>query len=240
MAELTGKTAVIAGADEIGRGIAKRFARAGAAVSLADAAAMNGALSCDVLVLNLLGAPHLAALEQQGDAHFTAALERVADAAALMRAALPAMRARGGGRIILIGHRYGESVNEGLGPYNAAATALLGLMRTAAVEWGKWGVATNLLLPFADTAELRAAREKRPKIIDLFVGQTALKRAGDPIEDIGGAALFLASDDGAFINGQVIYADGGQHIAGPVLNPIKYVDSAIPGLAKREPGVQES
>ncbi|MGD9979087.1 MAG: SDR family NAD(P)-dependent oxidoreductase [Hyphomonadaceae bacterium] len=223
MTELAGITTIIAGADEIGRGIAKRFAGAGAAVSMADATAENGAFSCDVLVLNLLGAPHLAALEQQDDAHFTAALARVTDTAALMRAALPAMCDRGGGRIILIGHRYGKSVNEGLGPYNAAATALVGLMRTAAVEWGKWGIATNLLLPFADTAELRAARERRPKIIDLFIGQTPLKRAGDPIEDIGGAALFLASHDAAFINGQVIYADGGQHIAGPVLNPIKYV-----------------
>jgi NAD(P)-dependent dehydrogenase (short-subunit alcohol dehydrogenase family) len=240
MAELNGKTAVVVGADEIGRGVAKRLARAGAAVSAAEPHDMAGAASCDILVLNLLGAPALAALEQHDDAAFGAALRRVATAAALMRASLPYMRERGGGRIILIGHRYGESVNEGIGPYNAAAAALVGLMRTAAVEWGKWGVATNLLLPFADTAELRAAREKRPKIIDLFIGQIALKRAGDPVEDIGGAALLLASDDGAFVNGQVIYADGGQHIAGHVLNPIKYVDSVIPGLAKREPGIQES
>jgi NAD(P)-dependent dehydrogenase (short-subunit alcohol dehydrogenase family) len=95
-------------------------------------------------------------------------------------------------------------------------------MRTSAVEWGRFGVTTNLLLPFANTEELRAAHAKRPKIIDLFTGQTALKRAGDPIADIGGAALFLASADGAFVNGQVIYADGGQHIAAPVLNPAKY------------------
>ena len=220
MSELFGKTAMIVGSDEIGRGIAKRFTRAGAAVSVSDDATLSA--SSDVLVLNALGAPVVATLELQSDASFSGALARVSNAAALMRNALPAMRARGGGRIILIGHRYGETVVEGIGPYNAAATALLGLARTAAVEWGRYGITTNVLLPFAATAELRAAHERRAKIIDLFVGQTALGRAGDPVEDIGGAALFLASADGAFVNGQVIYADGGQHIAAPVLNPMKF------------------
>ncbi len=222
MSELSGKNALVVGADEIGHGIAARFSRAGASVSLADVTAQPTERQCDVLVLNTLGSPQITPLETQDDAAFTSALERVAAAAAFMRSALSHMRARGGGRIILIGHRYGETVSEGIGPYNAAAFALLGLGRTAAVEWGQYGVTTNILIPFADTAELRAARDKRPKIIDLFIGQTALGRAGDPIEDIGGAALFLASDDGAFVNGQVVYADGGQHIAAPVLNPIKF------------------
>jgi NAD(P)-dependent dehydrogenase (short-subunit alcohol dehydrogenase family) len=220
MSELSGKTALIVGGDEIGRGIAKRFTRAGAAVSVSDD--LTSAAAGDVLVVNTLGAPAIGALEAQTEASFDAALARVSQAATLMRAALPAMRERSGGRVILVGHRYGETVSDGIGPYNAAAYALLGLARTAAVEWGKYGVTTNVLLPFADTAELRAAHERRAKIIDLFIGQTALGRAGDPVEDIGGAALFLASADGAFVNGQVIYADGGQHIAAPVLSPVKF------------------
>jgi NAD(P)-dependent dehydrogenase (short-subunit alcohol dehydrogenase family) len=222
MVELARKNALIVGGDELGGGIAKRFARDGALVSLTDA--MDSALpnALDILVLNILGAPHLAPLEAQAPAAFDAALQRVGACVRLMQAAAPLMRARGGGRIVLIGHRYGETVGEGIGAYNAAACALIGLTRTAAIEWGKWGITTNLLLPFADTAELRAAREKRPKIIDLFTGQIPLRRAGDPVEDIGGAALFLASADGAFVNGQIVHADGGQHVAAPVLNPIKY------------------
>lgn len=223
MAELAGRRALIMGADEIGRGIAKRFARAGAAVSVADTAAADALTGLDVLVLNTLGAPALAPFEGQSEATFADALASVAAAADAMRVAAPQMRDRGGGRIILIGHRYGESVNEGLAPYNAAAWAFIGLMRSAAVEWGKWGVTTNLLLPFAATEELRAAHARRPKIVDMFTGQLPLRRAGDPVEDIGGAALLIASDDGAFINGQIVYADGGQHIAAPVLNPIKYL-----------------
>jgi len=220
--ELAGKTVLIVGADDIGLGIAKRFSRAGASVSVTDAREPPGLIACDALVVNTLGPPDVAPLEQQSDGAFSAALERVTVAAGLMCAALTGMRDRGGGRFILIGHRYGETVSEGIGPYHAAACALVGLMRSAAVEWGKWGVTTNLLLPFASTAELRAAREKRPKIVDMLTGQVALKRAGDPVEDIGGAALYLASADAAFVNGQVLYADGGQHIAAPVLNPSKY------------------
>lgn len=222
MNELARQQALIAGADEIGRGIAERFSRAGARVSITDSLTPAGDVACQLLVLNVLGAPALAPLEHQGDAAFAAALQRVTAAAALMRAAAPSMREAGGGRIILIGHRYGDSVNEGLGPYSTAAAALIGLMRSAAVEWGKWGITTNLLVPFADTEELRAAHAKRPRIIDLMQSQIPLQRAGDPVEDIGGAALYLASADGAFINGQVLYADGGQHIAGPVLNPIRF------------------
>jgi NAD(P)-dependent dehydrogenase (short-subunit alcohol dehydrogenase family) len=218
--ELAGKRALVVGADDIGRGVAARFERAGAAVTLTDAA--DDVIATDVLVLNLLGAPALAPLEQQASAAFDAALNRVTSAATTMRAALSAMRERGGGRIILIGHRYGETVSEGIGPYNTAAFALVGLMRTAAVEWGQWGVTANLLVPFADTDELRRAHAKRPKIIDVFTGQIPLRRAGDGIDDIGGAALFLASQDAAFVTGQIVYADGGQHIAAPVLNPIRF------------------
>jgi len=49
-----------------------------------------------------------------------------------------------------------------------------------------------------------------------------LRRAGDPVEDVGGAAALLASDTMGWVNGEVVYADGGQHVAGPVLNPARF------------------
>jgi len=251
MTDLVGKTAIVFGADAIGGGIAVGLARAGArltvfdvdvaraeavtadiadaraiAVTLGDSAslieAVRATCGADILVNNPLPAPRPAALETQATAHFTEAFAAVQAAALVMQAVFPEMKARGGGRIINIGHRYGEAVNEGIAPYNAAAWALVGLTRTAAVDWGQHQIATNLLLPFADTPELADARLRRPKVIDLLTNQLALGRAGDPIDDIGGAALFLASDDARWINGQTIYADGGQSIAGPVLNPVKF------------------
>jgi 3-oxoacyl-[acyl-carrier protein] reductase len=228
---LADRVALVLGRDEIGNGIATRLTRAGAAVTIhepdrqtpADIGALVAGLvrtpaRLDILVCNLLPA----AFETQGDALLAAAFDRVRLTVAAMRAALPHLRAAGAGRIILIGHRYGESVSEAIGAYNAAAWSLVGVTRTAAVEWGQYQITTNLLLPLARTAEFATAHARRPAILDLLLSQLPLRRIGDPIEDVGGAALFLASDEACFINGQVIHADGGQHVAGPLLNPARF------------------
>jgi 3-oxoacyl-[acyl-carrier protein] reductase len=176
----------------------------------------------DLLVLNVLGEPHLAPLESHEDSAFANGLSRIRAAAQAMRAAVAKLEASGRGRIVLIGHRYGLTVNEGLAAYNAAAWALIGLTRSAAAEWGRLKISTNLLMPFAQTPELETYRAQRPRPIDALLGQIPLRRAGDVEEDIGGAVVFLAGPGGAFINGEIVYADGGQHIAGPVLNPGKF------------------
>ncbi|RPH54777.1 MAG: SDR family oxidoreductase [Lysobacterales bacterium] len=176
----------------------------------------------DVLVCNLLSAAAPRLLEHLDTMALDVALSRVRSTVAAMRAALPALRDSGRGRIVLVGHRYGESVSEALGAYNAAAWSLVGLARTAALEWGQYQIATNVLLPLTQTAEFDDARTRRPKVIDLLVSQLPLRRVGHPIEDIGGAAAFLASDAVCFVNGQVVCADGGQQVAGPVLNPARF------------------
>lgn len=175
----------------------------------------------DILVVDLLPGAMPAPLDQTPADAMGAALARVTATSAAMRAALGGLRAGGRGRIILIGHRYGVSVAEGIAPYNSAAWAMVGLMRSAALDWGRYAIATNLLLPAAATSEFEATRAARPQVFDLLVSQLPLKRMGDPIDDIGGAAVMLAGDAASFINGQVVNADGGQHIAGPVLNPVK-------------------
>jgi NAD(P)-dependent dehydrogenase (short-subunit alcohol dehydrogenase family) len=187
-------------------------------VSAAIAAAARTYGAVQILVNNPLAAPFIAPLEGQQQQHFGAAFDRIQAAAAAMRAVMPCMRDARWGRIVNIGHRYGEGVNESIAAYNAAAWSLVGLTRSAAVDWGQYQIATNLLLPAADTPEFRDCRERRTKVLDLMVGQLPLRRMGDVVEDIGGAAVFLASDESTFVNGQVVYGDGGQHIAGPVLN----------------------
>ena len=194
--------------------------RVGAAVSDAMGQ-LNQPL--DVLVCNLLPAADACPLERLDTTNLDLSLRRVQATAAAMRAALPSLRESGRGRIVIVGHRYGENVSEALGAYNAAAWGLVGLARTAALEWGQYQIATNVLLPLARTTELDAARERRPKVIDLLVSQLPMRRVGDPVEDVGGAAVFLASDAVCFVNGEVVCADGGQQVAGPVLNPARFV-----------------
>jgi NAD(P)-dependent dehydrogenase (short-subunit alcohol dehydrogenase family) len=174
------------------------------------------------LINNLLPTPALAPLEEQTTALFSHVFARVQATVCAMQTAMPYMRDAGEGRIVIVGHRYGEVVSEGLAAYNAAAWSLVGITRSAALDWGRDQIATNLLLPLANTSELQQAHAQRPSIIKLMLSQVPLQRAGDCIEDIGGAALFLVSDAANFINGEVIHADGGQHVAGPVLNPIRF------------------
>ena len=176
----------------------------------------------DVLVCNLLPSSHACPLADLDDASMDDALASVRATLAAMRAALPWLRDSGRGRIVIVGHRYGESVSESLGAYNAAAWGLVGLARAAAVEWGPHQVATNVLVPLARTAEFEAARTRRPGVVDRLVDQLPLRRVGDPVEDVGGAAALLASDTMCWVNGEIVYADGGQHVAGPVLNPARF------------------
>ena len=186
-------------------------------------AALRDLGALDVLVCNLLPDSRPCALEQLEGPVLHESLACVRKTLSVMQASLEHLRASGRGRIVLIGHRYGENVSEALGAYNVAAWALVGLARSAAVEWGQYQIATNVLLPVANTAEFQSARTRRPAVIDRLVSQLPLGRVGDPVEDIGGAAVFLASDAACFVNGQVIHADGGQHVAGPVLNPARFI-----------------
>jgi NAD(P)-dependent dehydrogenase (short-subunit alcohol dehydrogenase family) len=260
---LPGRTALVVGLDDIGTGIARRFAREGAQLTGLDPenpararklaaeldsawglsrgepasaakALLNEAIveeigrairtlgRLDVLVCNLLPPPQPCPLERLDDTGLDAAFATVRGTLVAMRAALPALRESGRGRIVLVGHRYGASVNEAIGAYNAAAWGLLGLARSAAVEWGQYQITTNVLLPLARTAEFDAARARRPAVVDLLVSQLPLRRVGDAEEDVGGAAVFLASDAACFVNGEVLCADGGQQVAGPVLNPARF------------------
>lgn len=129
-----------------------------------------------------------------------------------MRAALPYMKKQGGGHILNIVSVYGDSTWRALGDYNAASEAVKALTRTAAEEWGPYGVLVNAIMPAADTPAYQRYRAQQPERADQLVKNSALARMGDPARDIGGAAMFLVSESGRFITGHMVFADGGQHL----------------------------
>jgi hypothetical protein len=88
-------------------------------------------------------------------------------------------------------------------------------MRAVASEWGP--VRANMLVPFADTPGFRAFRERNPQEVDSRIRMTAMRRIGDPVKDIGGAAVFLGSSDTQFVNGMMVHADGGAHLIAPAI-----------------------
>ncbi len=175
----------------------------------------------DILVNAALEEPVWARLETLTDADVDGALRQgFYSALWAMRAVLPRMREQGGGRILNVGSIYGENVAEYIGGYAAAAEALRALTRTAAQEWGRDGVLVNLLMPTVDGERFQAYRARHAADVEMKLPLIAMQRFGDPVEDVGGAAVYLVSDDSAYITGYTIHADGGYHMAGPVYVPV--------------------
>jgi 3-oxoacyl-[acyl-carrier protein] reductase len=123
-------------------------------------------------------------------------------------ACLPAMKARGAGRIILTSSITGPVTGfPGWSHYGASKAGQLGFMRTAAIELAAHGITVNAVLPGNIATEglagLGADYEKT------MAASIPLRRLGT-VTDIANAALFFASDEAAYITGQSLVIDGGQ------------------------------
>ena len=127
----------------------------------------------------------------------------------IARAAIPALKGSPAGRIINTASVMAEVTDIGLAAYCASKAGVAGLTRTLALELGKFGITANYLLPGAiRTGMTSALWDERPDIAEIWAKKAALRRLGAP-EDLARAALFLASDDAAFVTGQGLAADGG-------------------------------
>jgi NAD(P)-dependent dehydrogenase (short-subunit alcohol dehydrogenase family) len=126
-----------------------------------------------------------------------------------VRSEVPALRASGGGSIVITASGLGLAAMPGHSPYIAAKSGVIGLMRSAAIEYGAEGIRVNCLCPgaintpmflglqAADPEMARQARERNP-----------MKRFGEP-EEIAAAAVWLASDGSSYVNGHPLVLDGG-------------------------------
>jgi len=126
----------------------------------------------------------------------------------LARACLRAM-VPGGGSIVLIGSQLARVAAPGYASYCAAKGAVESLVRALAVDFGPSGVRVNALAPGLVATPL--AYVDRPDFDDQVAGMAArlpLRRIGQP-EDMAGPAVFLLSDDSAWMTGQSLVVDGG-------------------------------
>ncbi|HTX02699.1 MAG TPA: SDR family oxidoreductase [Candidatus Acidoferrales bacterium] len=122
------------------------------------------------------------------------------------RAAAVEMRQTGGGSIILTSSR-SYLGNIGQSNYAASKGGVVSLMRTLALEYGKWNVRVNALAPGYIETPMTAAIPERVR--HLALEGTPLRRAGRP-EEVASATLFLASEDASYITGIVLAIDGGR------------------------------
>ncbi|MEI7785247.1 MAG: SDR family oxidoreductase [Betaproteobacteria bacterium] len=115
---------------------------------------------------------------------------------------------RGQGKIINICSVQSELGRPGIAPYTASKGALKMLTKGMAIDWGPLGLNVNGIGPGYFKTELNQKLVDDPTFSAWLVGRTPSRRWGD-LDDLGGAAVFLASQASRFVNGHILYVDGG-------------------------------
>lgn len=126
----------------------------------------------------------------------------------LAREVLPAMQRKRWGRIINIASLQSRRAFPDSIPYGASKGGIEQLTRAMAEAWSRDGINCNAIAPGFFPTELTRAVFDDPQRRDWAAGQTAIGRNGR-LEDLHGAAIFLASKASDYITGQTIYVDGG-------------------------------
>ena len=163
----------------------------------------------DIAVANAAANPYYGPLSGLPDETFDKVfLNNVKSVLWLANMTIPGMAGRGAGSFIVVGSIAGLLGNTVVGAYGISKAADHQLVRNLAAEWGPKNVRVNAIAPGLIRTEFARALWEDDKRRQERESATPLRRLGEP-RDIGGIAVFLASDAAAFITGQVIVADGG-------------------------------
>jgi NAD(P)-dependent dehydrogenase (short-subunit alcohol dehydrogenase family) len=163
----------------------------------------------DIAVANAAANPYYGPLTGIPDETFDKIFENnVKSVLWLAGMVIPGMAARGGGSFIAVGSIGGLIANTVIGAYGMSKAAGHHLVRNLAAEWGPKNVRVNAIAPGLIKTEFARALWEDEARRAARIEATPLRRLGEP-RDVGGIAVFLASDAAAFITGQCIVADGG-------------------------------
>jgi NAD(P)-dependent dehydrogenase (short-subunit alcohol dehydrogenase family) len=125
-----------------------------------------------------------------------------------MKYEIPAMVSAGGGAIVNTASVAGLVGERGIGAYSASKHGVVGLTRSAALDYIGQGVRINAVCPGATRTRILANWFQDPKVESFILSRHPIGRIAEP-EEIARAVLFLASDDASFIVGQALAVDGG-------------------------------
>ena len=232
--------AVVTGAAQgIGSAIALRLAADGYEVVRLDASGGEGIVRCDIrdqtalrevteqvgpvdVLVNNAGIWRFSKLEDVCVADFRDVLDvKVLGAFLCAQTFGKGMLERGSGSIVNVVSIAAAHANVGVGAYSASKAGLLALTRTIATEWGPRGVRCNAvgpgLVPTPGTSDVY----DDPAVVKARSGAVPLRRLGKP-GDIANVVAFLAGEQASYVNGQVLYVDGGLSQALMTLLPRPY------------------
>jgi gluconate 5-dehydrogenase len=162
----------------------------------------------DILVSNV-GLRNRQPIDQLAGADMRAMLEvNLTAPFILAKKASALMLPRRWGRLIMVTSVAGPLSRAGDAAYTAAKGGLAALTRSLAAEYGPHGITANAIAPGFFATETNAARVADPKMGPVVELRVPLRRWGEPHE-IGGAAVFLASEEASYVNGHVLTVDGG-------------------------------
>ncbi len=123
------------------------------------------------------------------------------------RAMLPLLQRRSGGAIVNLASDLVTRPSIPYHDYTTAKAALVGFSRNLAAELGPLGIRVNCVAPGL-VYPTQASAATPEEVREMLIAQTPLRRIATP-EDVAGPVLFLASDWGRFVTGQVLHVDGG-------------------------------
>ena len=166
----------------------------------------------DILVCNAAVNPYYGPLSEIPDSAFKKIMEtNVHSSLWLCTMVIPQMAERGNGSVIIVSSVAGFRGHNELGAYAISKAADFQLTKNLAVEWGPANVRVNCIAPGLVRTDFARMLWEDPEIYKRAVSVAPLRRIGEP-DEIAGAAIFLASNAGSFVTGEILVVDGGASI----------------------------
>lgn len=196
--------------------VAEGMSAQGAVFDVTDAAAVEAGVArieaeigpIDILVNNA-GMQHRGPLETFPTEAFDRLMATNVRSVFLVgRAVAQRMIPRRRGRIINIASVQSELARKGIAPYTATKGAVKNLTKGMATDWGPHGLTVNAIAPGYFKTELNKALVEDAAFSAWLTGRTPLGRWGE-VEELIGAAIYLASPAASFVNGHTLIVDGG-------------------------------
>jgi NAD(P)-dependent dehydrogenase (short-subunit alcohol dehydrogenase family) len=166
----------------------------------------------DILVCNAASNPYYGPMAGISDDQFEKILSNnIISNHWLVQMCVPQMRERKSGSVIIVSSIGGLRASPVIGAYNISKAADFQLVRNLAGEYGPDNVRVNAIAPGLVRTDFARALWENPETLKRATAGSPLKRIGEPVE-IAGAAVYLASEAGSFMTGQMMVVDGGATI----------------------------